>query len=122
MNKVLRLLVVLLALPIGGCAYSPKQVDASRPLVNQSDTTNQAMPENLQQSLNTMPQGATLSANGTTFTLGRRYVSALGQECVELLFNRNRSQLQQSVTCKNADRWYLIPQLEQASVGDLSMN
>lgn len=120
MNPVIRFMVILLALPIGGCAYSPKQVDASRPLVNQSDTTPlQVMPENLQQPLNTLPQGAALSANGTSFTLGQRYVSALGEDCVELLFNRSRSQPSRSVTCKNGERWYLIPQLEQASVSDL---
>ncbi|MFJ5161292.1 hypothetical protein ACIP6T_19140 [Pantoea sp. NPDC088449] len=119
MNKTIRFMVMLLALPLAGCAYSPKQVDASRPLVNKSDATHlQAMPENLQQSLNTLPQGAALSANGATFTLGQRYVSALGQDCVELLVNSNRNQSQRTA-CKNADRWYLIPQLEQASVRNL---
>lgn len=119
MNKAIRLLVILLTLSLAGCAYSPKQVDASRPLVNKSDQTDlQVMPVNLQQSLNTLPKGAALSANGATFTLGQRYVSALGQECVELLLNRDRIQSQRSA-CKNADRWYLIPQLEQVSVRNL---
>lgn len=119
MNKTIRFLVIMLVLPIVGCAYSPKQVDASRPLVIKSDTSYlKALPENLQQSLNTLPQGAALSVNNTTFTLGQRYISALGQDCVELLVDSNRNQSQRGA-CKNVDRWYLIPQLEQASAKNL---
>lgn len=120
MNNATRLLVISLALIMSGCSYSPKQVKASRPLVNQAATTGlQAMPGNLQQSLNTLPQGATLSANSNTYTLGQRYVSALGQECIELVRNRNYNQSQLGVTCKNDETWYLVPQLEQASASNL---
>jgi len=77
------------------------------------------MAPTLQQSLNTLPQGATLSANGNTYTLGQRYVSAMGLECIELVRNRNYNQSQLGVTCKNDDTWYLIPQLEQASASNL---
>lgn len=120
MNIATRLLVISLALILSGCAYSPKQVEASRPLVNQATSTDYpAMSVNLQHSLNTLPQGAALSANGTTYILGQRYVSALGLECIELLRNRNYNQSQRGVTCKNGETWYLIPQLEQASVSNL---
>ena len=95
MKNATRLLVISLALMLSGCAYSPKQVEASRPLVNQTASTDlQAMAANLQQPLNTLPQGAALSANGNTYILGQRYVSALGLECIELLRNRNYNQSQ----------------------------
>ena len=120
MNYASRFLAISLAIQIGGCAYEPKQVEASRPLVNPAASTElQTMPANLQQALNTLPQGATLSAGSTTFTLGQRYVSALGRECVELLFNNSQGHSQRSAACKIADLWYLIPQLEQASISNL---
>jgi len=120
MKNATRLLVIWLALILSGCAYSPKQVEASRPLVNPAaSTTLQPMSANLQQPLNSLPQGAALSANGNTYILGQRYVSALGLECIELLRNRNYNQSQHGVTCKNGDTWYLVPQLEQASASNL---
>ncbi|MGU5641855.1 MULTISPECIES: hypothetical protein [unclassified Aeromonas] len=120
MNYVTRFLAISLAVCIAGCAYEPKQVEASRPLVNPSSTTVlQAMPANLQQALNTQPQGAALSTNGVTFTLGQRYVSAMGRECVDLLFNNMQGHSQRSVACKSEELWYLIPQLDQASVSSL---
>jgi len=120
MKNATRFLVISLALMLSGCAYSPKQVEASRPLVNPAaSTTLQTMSANLQQPLNTLPQGAALSANGNTYILGQRYVSALGLECIELLRNRNYNQSQHGVTCKNGDTWYLVPQLEQASASNL---
>ena len=120
MNNATRLLVITLAFIMSGCSYTPKQVKASRPLVNQAATTDlHPMAPTLQHSLNTLPQGATLSANGNTYTLGQRYVSAMGLECIELVRNRNYNQSQLGVTCKNDDTWYLIPQLEQASASNL---
>ncbi|MBZ3800652.1 hypothetical protein K9O81_08300 [Leclercia adecarboxylata] len=120
MKNATRFLVISLALMLSGCAYSPKQVEASRPLVNPAaSTTLQTMSANLQQPLNTLPQGAALSANGNTYILGQRYVSALGLECIELLRNRNYHQSQHGVTCKSGDTWYLVPQLEQASASNL---
>lgn len=119
MNNVTRLLVISLTLILSGCAYSPKQVEASRPLVSQASTELPAMSLNLQHSLNTMAQGTSISANGTTYILGQRYISALGQECVELLGTRNYNQSQRSLTCKNGDTWYLTPSLEQASASNL---
>ncbi|MFM4825657.1 hypothetical protein [Aeromonas bivalvium] len=120
MNDATRFLVISLAMYLGGCAYEPKQVEASRPLVNPSSTTQlQAMPANLQQALDTQPQGAALSTNSTTFTLGQRYVSALGRECVELLFDSSQSHSQRRAACKLDDQWYLVPQLEQASISNL---
>ncbi|MFM4944029.1 hypothetical protein ACEUC3_12525 [Aeromonas bivalvium] len=120
MNDATRFLVISLAMYLGGCAYEPKQVEASRPLVNPSSTTQlQAMPANLQQALDTQPQGAALSTNSTTFTLGQRYVSALGRECVELLFDSSQSHSQRRAACKLDEQWYLVPQLEQASISSL---
>lgn len=120
MNNAIRLLVISLAITLSGCAYSPKQVEASRPLVEQAASTDlQAMSANLQQPLNTLPMGAAISANGTTFTVGQRYVSALGLECVELLQKRSYSQSLQGVTCKSGETWYLIPQLGQATASNL---
>ena len=120
MNYASRFLAISLAIQIGGCAYEPKQVEASRPLVNPIASSGlQVMPANLQQSLDTLPQGAALSTNSVTFTLGQRYVSALGRECVELLFNNIQGHSQRSAACKIEEQWYLIPQLEQASIGNL---
>ncbi|WP_169046362.1 hypothetical protein [Aeromonas salmonicida] len=119
MNYKTQLLAISLAMQIGGCAYEPKQVEASRPLVNPAvSSALQAMPSNLQQALNTQPQGAALSTNSVSFTLGQRYISALGHECVELLFNK-KGLSQRSVACKITEQWYLIPQLEQASISNL---
>jgi len=113
-------LVISLSISLSGCAYEPKKVEASRPLVNPAVSTElQAMPANLQSSLNTLPQGTALSTGSAGFILGQRYVSALGSECVELLLNNNQGHSQRSVACKNAEQWYLIPQLEQASVSNL---
>lgn len=120
MTYTTRCLAISLAILLGGCAYEPKQVEASRPLVNPTTSTElQAMPVNLRQMLSTLPQGAALSTGSTTFTLGQRYVSALGHECVELLFNSNQGHSQRSVTCKIAEQWYLVSQLEQASISNL---
>ncbi|MER0432836.1 hypothetical protein [Aeromonas caviae] len=77
------------------------------------------MSENLQQALNTLPQGAAIHSNSITFTLGQRYVSALGLECVELLVNSYQGHSQRSAACKREELWYQVPQLEQASVGNL---
>ncbi|MFM1684648.1 hypothetical protein [Aeromonas salmonicida] len=120
MNYATRFLAMSLAIQIGGCAYQPKQVEASRPLVNPAASSElHAMPANTQQALNTQPQGAALSTNGVTFTLGQRYVSAMGRECVDLLFNNMQGHSQRSVACKSEELWYLIPQLDQASVSSL---
>lgn len=120
MNYATRFLAISLAVCIAGCAYEPKQVEASRPLVNPSATSAQpAMPANVQQALNTLPQGAVISTNNITFTLGQRYVSALGLECAELLVNSYQGHSQRSAACKRDELWYQIPQLEQASVGNL---
>ncbi|EOD54852.1 hypothetical protein [Aeromonas molluscorum] len=120
MNYASRFLAISLAIQIGGCAYEPKQVEASRPLVNPTASTElQVMPVNLQQTLNTLPQGAALNTGSTVFTLGQRYTSALGHECVELLFNSNQGHSQRSAACKVTDQWYLIPQLEQTSISNL---
>ncbi|MDM5070523.1 hypothetical protein [Aeromonas bestiarum] len=120
MNYATRFLAMSLAIQIGGCAYQPKQVEASRPLVNPAASSElHAMPANTQQALNTLPQGGTLSTNSATFTSGQRYISALGHECVELLFNNNQDHSQRSAACKITEQWYLIPQLEQASISNL---
>lgn len=120
MHYVTRFLAISLAMYVSGCAYEPKQVEASRPLVNPAASSElKTMPANLQQALNTSPQGGTLSTNSVTFTSGQRYISALGHECVELLFNNNQSHSQRSVACKITEQWYLIPQLEQASISNL---
>lgn len=120
MNYATRFLAISLTLLTAACAHEPKQVTASRPLVSQSDSAAlQAMPSQLQQSLNTLPQGAALSTSTATFILGQRYVSALGRECVELLFDSYQGHPQRSVACKMAEQWYLIPQLEQASISNL---
>ncbi|MDE8809125.1 hypothetical protein P0C28_07575 [Aeromonas hydrophila] len=120
MNYASRLLAITLAIQIGGCAYEPKQVEASRQLVNPLATSVQhAMPADLQQALNTLPQGATINTDNTTFTLGQRYISALGLECVELLVNSYQGRSQRSATCKSEEIWYQVPQLEQASVSNL---
>lgn len=120
MTYATRCLAISLVIQLGGCAYEPKQVEASRPLVNPTTSTElQAMPVNLQQMLSTLPQGAALNTGSTAFTLGQRYVSALGHECVELLPNSNQGHSQRSVTCKIAEQWYLISQLEQASISNL---
>ncbi|HDX8442182.1 hypothetical protein [Aeromonas hydrophila] len=120
MNYASRLLAITLAIQIGGCAYEPKQVEASRQLVNPLATSVQhAMPADLQQALNTLPQGATINTDNTTFTLGQRYISALGLECVELLVNSYQGRLQRSATCKSEEIWHQVPQLEQASVSNL---
>lgn len=120
MSYITRLLAISLAMQIGGCAYEPKQVEASRPLVNPSVSTElDAMPADLQQALNTLPQGAAFSRGNVTYTLGQRYVSALGRECVELLSNSVQGHSQRSAACKVAESWYLIPQLEQASISNL---
>ena len=120
MSYTTRFLASLLALQIAGCAYEPKLVEASRPLVNPSATSTQhTMPADLQQALNTLPQGAAINTNSITFTLGQRYVSALGLECVELLVNSYQGHSQRSAACKREELWYQVPQLEQASVGNL---
>ncbi|MGY4106526.1 hypothetical protein [Aeromonas encheleia] len=120
MNYASRFLAISLAIQIGGCAYEPKQVEASRPLVNPVASSGlQVMPASLQQPLDALPQGAALSTNSVTFTLGQRYVSALGRECVELMFNNSQGHSQRSAACKIEEQWYLIPQLEQASIGNL---
>lgn len=120
MNYATRVLAVACAIHISGCAYEPKQVEASRPLVNPVTTTGQsALPADLQQALNSAPQGAAFSSSSVTYTMGQRYVSALGQECVALLSQSMSGHSQRSVACKNNDMWYLIPQLEQASVNNL---
>lgn len=119
MNNATRFLAILFAVQLGGCAYQPKQVEASRPLVNPVDMAHPALPSNVQQALNTLPQGATFSHNTTTFTLGQRYVSALGRDCVELMFSYQQGHQQRSAACKSAEQWYQVPQLEQASLGNL---
>lgn len=120
MNYATRLLAISLAIQVGGCAYEPKQVEASRPLVNPSIATElHVMPPDLQQALNTLPQGAAFSRKNVTYTLGQRYVSALGLECVELLFNSVQGHSQRRAACKTEEQWYLIPQLEQTSVSNL---
>lgn len=120
MTYATRFLAISLAIQLAGCAYQPKQVEASRPLVNPAASTGlQVLPDNLQQALNTQPQGAALSAGSAAFTLGQRYVSALGHDCVELLFSSTQGHAQRSAACKVAEQWYLIPQLEQASISNL---
>lgn len=120
MKNVLGFLLIPLALILSGCAYSPRQVEASRPLVNPAISDGiQPVSVNLQQSLNTLPQGTSFSSNGSTWVLGQHYVSALGLECIELQRNRSDNQAQRGVTCKNDKIWYLIPQLEQASASNL---
>lgn len=121
MSYTTHFLALTLALQMAGCAYEPKQVQASRPLVNSSASNeHQPMAAEMQQALNTLPQGATLNTNSTTFTLGQRYVSALGRECAELFLNNIQGHSQRSAVCKSEeDLWYLVPQLEQASIGNL---
>lgn len=120
MNHVTRCLALLLAIQLGGCAYQPKQVEASRPLVNPVTTnTHPALPGNVQQAINTLPRGTSFSHYDTIFTLGQRYVSALGHDCVELIFSQQQGHQQRSAACKSAEQWYQVPQLEQASLGNL---
>jgi hypothetical protein len=120
MNFASRFLAISLALQMVGCAHEPKQVEASRPLVNLATANElQPMPADLQQALNTQSQGGALGTKNVTFTLGQRYVSALGYECTELLFNTPQGRSQRSVACKIAELWYLIPQLQQASISNL---
>lgn len=120
MNYAARFLAMLCVIQLGGCAYQPKQVEASRPLVNPVDmSTHPVLPSDVQQALNTLPQGATFSHSSTTFTLGQRYVSALGRDCVELIFSYQQGHQQRSAACKSAEQWYQVPQLEQASLGNL---
>ncbi|WP_080973256.1 hypothetical protein [Aeromonas hydrophila] len=120
MNYASRFLAVILVIQIGGCAYEPKLVEASRPLVNPSVARVQlAMPADLQHALNTLPQGATINTGSITFTLGQRYISALGLECIELLADSYQGHSQRSAACKSEKLWYQVPQLEQTAVGDL---
>ncbi|MFM5047989.1 hypothetical protein ACEUBW_00780 [Aeromonas veronii] len=120
MNNVTPLLAAIFAIQLGGCAYQPKQVEASRPLVNPVDMNAQpVMPSAVQQALNTLPQGSAFTHHDTTVTLGKRYVSALGRECVELIYSQQQGHQQRSAACKSAEQWYQVPQLDQASLGNL---
>lgn len=120
MNYVIPLQVLSLAVLLAGCSHQPKQVDASRALVSPTTKTElRPMPANQQQALNTLRQGASLSTSGGVLVLGQRYISALGRECTELLLNTPQGRSQRSVACKIAAQWYLIPQLEQASLSGL---
>ena len=97
-------LEAIFAISLGGCAYQPKQVEASRPLVNPVDMNAQpVMPSAVQQALNTLPQGSAFTHHDTTFTLGKRYVSALGRECVELIYSQQQGHQQRSAACKSAE-------------------
>lgn len=112
-------LTLLLTLLITACAHEPKQVDASRPLVTPVNSSYKPMPEVIQAPLNTQIKGATFSSNGVVYTIEERYISALGYQCVKLNYEMNQSYSKRSVACKETDKWYQIPQLEQASVRTL---
>ena len=117
MTRLKKFLVLLLVIQLGGCAYQPKQVEASRPLVNSAVTMNRtALPQEQQQALNTLPSGASVDTASGTIRLGQRYTSALGRECREFLLDRGQAHAQRNVACRIAEQWYLIPQLEQASI------
>ena len=121
MTRLKKFLVLLLAIQLGGCAYQPKQVEASRPLVNSAVTMNQtALPQEQQQALNTLPSGASVDTASGTIRLGQRYTSALGRECRELLVDRGQAHAQRNAACRIAEQWYLIPQLEQAPTNSSS--
>lgn len=120
MNHATRLVAIALAILLMGCAHQPKQVEASRPMVNAIDINAQyVLPANVQEALDSLPQGATFIHQHTTFTVGQRYISALGRDCVELLFSYQQGHPQRSAACKSAAQWYQVPQLEQASLGNL---
>ncbi|WP_218573755.1 hypothetical protein [Plesiomonas shigelloides] len=112
-------LMLLMTLLITACAHEPKQVDASRPLVTPVNSYYKSMPEVIQAPLNTQIKGATFSSNGVVYTIEERYISALGYQCVKLNYEMNQSYSKRSVACKETDKWYQIPQLEQASVRTL---
>lgn len=111
--------MLLMTLLMTACAHEPKQVDASRPLVTPVNSYYKSMPEVVQAPLNTQIKGATFSSNGVVYTIEERYISALGYQCVKLNYEMNQNYSKRSVACKDTDKWYQIPQLEQASVRTL---
>ncbi|MBC6501822.1 hypothetical protein GW742_10055 [Citrobacter freundii] len=105
-------LIILCATALSGCTYTPRQVEASRPLVKEAAYAGyQPVPA----ALDTLPPGATLRVGGHISILGERYLSALGQPCTELLRHENDNPPQRRVACKSGETWYLIPPLEQVS-------
>lgn len=104
---------------ITACAHDPKQVEASRPLVTAVNSSHSLMPENLQAPLNNQVQGTTFNINGVVYTIEERYISALGSQCIKLSYAMNKNYSKRSVVCKENNKWYQVPPLEQTSVSTL---
>ncbi|MGS0639999.1 hypothetical protein ACU8YC_28480, partial [Citrobacter sp. VF227] len=73
-------LISLWATALSGCTYTPRQVEASRPLVKEAAYAGY---EPVPAALDTVPPGATLRVGGHPRIAGERHRSAPGQPCTE---------------------------------------
>ena len=119
MHLAHRILLFSLIFFITACAHDPKQVEASRPLVTAINSSYSLIPEDLQAPLNNQDQGTTFNKNGVIYTIEERYISALGSQCIKLSYAMNKNYTKRSVVCKENNKWYQVPQLEQTSVSTL---
>lgn len=100
-----------------GCTSSPPVLHATRALINESvvHTNQNVIPLAFTQLIQSKPVGYQGSYKNIEFTLGKKYTSALGEQCRELFLNQqgqSSAQTRQAM-CKNSqtDQWVMAPQV-----------
>lgn len=123
MLKIRYKAVVLSVALLGGCASAPPEVTASRNLISAPVIASftQLIPSELSQRLNQQPSGTKFDYQNLRVTLGRFYISALGQNCRELILvaaaaSPSVDNQQQRITCQNDNKmWIMIPQVVEST-------
>ncbi|MDC9529663.1 DVU3141 family protein [Pseudoalteromonas sp. Angola-7] len=99
-----------------GCTSSPPVLHATRALINEpvQQINSNVVPLEFTQLIQTKPIGYQGRYKSIEFTLGKKYTSALGEQCRELFLkqDQNSGQTRQAM-CKNSqtEQWLMAPQV-----------
>jgi hypothetical protein len=122
LNKIrLIITLVLVSFFLQACSSPPREVKASIPLVtseNHLSTYQQGIPDAYWRQFDT-PSITQVSINNYQLTLGKPYISALGNRCRPLDIIDVTTQIRDKrVACKAStqDNWFLTPDVTQSSL------
>lgn len=119
MKKIKPFIYLLLPTILSACTSAPPELDATRPLIETVITTNSniTIPPELWQDLHKGKLGHVVYFNHVKVVLGRRYYSALGNVCRNVVLTQgstqytNKIESQKRAACYNegTNQWQLMP-------------
>ena len=114
MNRLIRKTIPLTAtlLILQGCVSAPPEVSASIPLIGKQVTQEgDYLPKEIQTTISATESGKVIPFNNKKIIVGRKYMSAMGLNCKEVIITDTSSMNYETSICKSKQGWFLVPDL-----------